>query len=215
MKKKIILIIITLTFLTVTECKAKHYPTGTTEIVDYARSQALSVVDKSFRGSWVISPEYANKIKENQEKLQKSFDSLAKVKIGSSSRDVRKTLKDPLEIRNNGQIWIYGTKKENGSYDNLTQVFFNENSQNVIGIITHDKNNIVENIGVNIGDSIEKLIDVYGEPVNEKDYIEDPANKHYLGLYYLYPSQGIGFLLGKDNETNELLVEGVLVFGKN
>ena len=83
------------------------------------------------------------------------------------------------------------------------------------GIISFNPKNIVEKIDVNIGDSIDKMISVYGEPVDEKDFIEDRFNEDYLGLYYLYPRAGVGFLIGKDKATKNLLVHGVLVFGKS
>ena len=84
----------------------------------------------------------------------------------------------------------------------------------MIGVISFNPKNVVENIGVNIGDPIDKMISAYGEPVDEKDFIEDPDNKDYLGLYYLYPRSGIGFLIGQDKATKNLLVHGVLVYGK-
>lgn len=196
-------------------CNAQNYPANTLDVISYAKSLSLSVVGTSFRGSWVVSPDYINKIKETSKNLQRTFNSLANVKIASSQRDVKKILKLPQEKRNNGQIWVYGTKNEDGSYEDLTEVFFNETQEHVTGVITFNKSNILENIGVNIGDSIEKLIDTFGEPINEKDFIEDPNNNHYLGLYYLYPANGIGFLIGQDKKSDELLIKGVLVFGKS
>jgi hypothetical protein len=179
-------------------------------VVNYARTLLLSIVDGNFRGSWVIDPEKKN-ITQN---IQKSFDSLAKVKIGSSSRDVKKALNSPQEVKNEGRLWIYGIQSEDGTYKDLLEVFFDEKTEHVIGVISFNPKNIIEKFGVGIGDSIDKMITVYGEPVDEKDFIEDPDNKDYLGLYYLYPRSGIGFLLGQDKATKNLLVQGVLVFGK-
>lgn len=204
------------TIIYINNCKAQNYPATTSDVVHYAQELSLSIVDTSFRGSWVIAPDHLSKIKENTKKLQKPFDSLANIKIGSSNREVRKALGNPVEKRNNGEIWIYGNKnKESGSYDSLIEVFFNSNLDQVIGVISFDKENLTENIAVNIGDPIEKVIDIYGEPVNEEDFIEDHDNKHYLGMYYLYPRTGIGFLIGQDKENNNLLIQGVLVFGKS
>ena len=191
----------------------RHKPASTSEVVNYARNLLLSIVDSNFRGSWVIDPESKDKIEKITQKMQKSFDSLAKVKIGSLPRQVRELLKDPIETRNNGKIWIYGLKNESGTYKELLEVFFDDKLQHVIGVISFNSKNIVENIGVNIGDPIDKMVSVYGEPVNEKDFIEDPDNKDYLGLYYLYPRSGIGFLIGQDKAAKNLLVQGVLVFG--
>lgn len=181
--------------------------TGST-VVNYARNLLYSVVDSNFRGSWVVDPGKSN------EKLQKTFYSLAQVKIGSSPKEVKSLLKEPIETRNNGKIWIYGLKKEDGTYKELLQVFLDDKLEHVIGVISFNPKNIVENIGINIGDPIDKMIAVYGDPVDEKDFIEDPDNKDYLGLYYLYPRSGIGFLIGQDKATKNLLVHGVLVYGK-
>jgi hypothetical protein len=153
-------------------------------------------------------------IRENSKKIQRSFNTLALIKTGDNPRNVRKILGNPLEKRGNGRIWIYGNRLQDGSYENLLEVFFDESEESVKGIISFDKNKVSEEFDINIGDSIDKLIDIYGEPVDEKDYIEDPDNKQYLGLYYLYPRSGIGFLIGQENKTNNLLVEGVFVFGK-
>lgn len=187
-------------------------PASSFTVVNYARNLLLSIVDGNFRGSWVIDPEKRDKIKlANQEK---SFDSLSNIKIGSSSRDVKKLLNTPQEIRNNGRLWIYGIPGNDGTYKDLLEVFFDEKAEHVVGVISFNQKNIVEKIGLNIGDSIDKMITIYGEPIDEKDFIEDPDNKDYLGLYYLYPKSGIGFLLGQDKTTKNLLVQGVLVFGK-
>ena len=192
----------------------RNKPASGFTVVNYARNLLLSIVDGNFRGSWVIDPEKKDKIRQSVQNLQKSFDSLAKVKIGSLPRDVRKILNPPLEVRNEGRIWIYGIKSEDGTYKDLLEVFFDEKTEHVVGVVSFSQKNIIEKIGVNIGDSIDKMITVYGEPVDEKDFIEDPDNKDYLGLYYLYPRSGIGFLLGQDKATKNLLVQGVLVFGK-
>ena len=199
-------------FSNITEQKNK--PASSLIVVNYAKNLLLSIVDGNFRGSWVIDPEKKNKIEQLTQNMQKSFDSLAKVKIGSLSRDVRKILNSPQEIRNDGRLWIYGTQSEDGTYKDLLEVFFDEKREHVIGVISFNPKSIIEKIGVTIGDSIDKMITVYGEPVDEKDFIEDPDNKDYLGLYYLYPRSGIGFLLGQDKTTKNLLVQGVLVFGK-
>ena len=210
------LLILLSMFVYINSCNAQNYPATTSDVVNYAKELSLSIVDKSFRGSWVIAPEHLNKINENTQKLQKSFNSLANIKIGTSEREVRKIIGNPSEKRNDGKIWIYGNKKgEDGSYNRLIEVFFNSDLDQVAGIISFDKENIVENIGVNIGDPIEKVIDIYGEPINEEDFVEDPDNKHYLGMYYLYPRAGIGFLIGQNKEDNNLLVQSILVFGKN
>ena len=212
---KITIIVILCSFLfnpafsNVTEQKNK--PASSFTVVNYARNLLLSIVDGNFRGSWVIDPEKKSKIEQLS---QKSFDSLAKVKIGSLQRDVRKALNNPQEVKNEGRLWIYGTLLEDGTYKDLTEVFFDEKAEHVIGVISFNQKNITEKIGVNIGDSIDKMITTYGEPVDEKDFIEDPDNKDYLGLYYLYPRSGIGFLLGQDKTTKNLLVQGVIVFGK-
>ncbi|OGI13385.1 MAG: hypothetical protein A3I68_01175 [Candidatus Melainabacteria bacterium RIFCSPLOWO2_02_FULL_35_15] len=215
---KILIIAVILSFLfnpvfsNITEQKNK--PASTFTVVNYARNLLLSIVDGNFRGSWVIDPEKRDKIEQSVQAMQKSFNSLAKVKIGSSQRDVRKILNSPQDVRNEGRLWIYGIQSEDGTYKDMLEVFFDEKAEHVIGIISFNSKNITEKIGVNIGDSIDKMIIVYGEPVDEKDFIEDPDNKDYLGLYYLYPRSGIGFLLGQDKTTKNLLVQGVLVFGK-
>ena len=184
-------------------------------VVNYARNLLLSIVDSNFRGSWVIDPEKRDKFEKLAQNIQKSFDSLAKVKIGSSPKEVRKILDSPKSIKNDGRLWLYGTQLEDGTYKDLLEVFFDEKTEHVISIISFNQKNITEKIGINIGDSIDKMITVYGEPVDEKDFIEDPDNKDYLGLYYLYPRSGVGFLLGQDKVTKNLLVQGVLVFGKS
>ncbi len=215
-------IVLTLTFFTNLPSRAalakKHRAATNQQVIDYARNLLLSVVDNNFRGSWVIDPENLEKVEKNTKKMPRSFEVLAKVKIGSLSRDVKQILNEPTEIRNlgktgkNGKTWIYGALQEDGTYEGLLEVFFDD-KEHVTGIITFNPKSVVENIGVNIGDSIDKMITVYGEPINEKDFIEDPDNKDYLGLYYLYPRSGIGFLIGQDKATNNLLVQGVLVFG--
>ena len=192
----------------------KHRPATNTTVVNYARNLLLSIVDSSFRGSWVIDPDNIDNIAKTSKKIEKSFDSLANIKIGTAARDVRKILNNPTEIRNNGKIWIYGTQAPDGTYDDLLEVFFNDKLEHVIGLISFNPKNIGEKIGVKIGDQIDKMIAAYGEPVDQKDFIEDPDNKEYLGLYYLYPKSGIGFLIGQDKTSNNLLVQGVLVFGK-
>ena len=184
-------------------------------VVNYARTLLLSIVESEFRGSWVIDSENLSKLEEKTRKLQKSFESLAQVKIGMSQKDVLKILKTPLERRNTGKVWVYGKLNDDGTYNGLTEVFFDGKGESVIAVISFDPNRIVENIGVNIGDQIDKMIAAYGEPVDEKDFIEDPDNKEYLGLYYLYPRSGIGFLIGQDKASKNLLVHGVLVYGKH
>ena len=192
----------------------KHKPATNSNVFNYARNLLLSIVDSNFRGSWVIDPENLDKIEQTSQKIQKSFEGLGKIKIGNTPLEVRKLLSNPTETRNNGKIWVYGSPMGDGTYKDLFQVFFDDKLERVIGVISFNPKNTVEKIGVSIGDSIDKMITVYGEPVDEKDFIEDPDNKDYLGLYYLYPRSGIGFLLGQDKATNNLLVQGVLVFGK-
>lgn len=196
-------------------CALSHKSASTQTVVTYARNLLYSIVDSNFRGSWVIDTTEADKVKQTTQKIQKSFNSLGNIKIGSSSRQIRELLKNPVEIKNNGKIWVYGTPKGNGTYEDLFEVFFDEKQDKVTGIISFNPKNIVEDIGVSVGDSIDKMISVYGEPVDEKDFIEDPDNKEYLGLYYLYPRSGIGFLVGQDKKSNDLLVYGVIVFGKS
>ena len=192
-----------------------HKAATTPTVVNYARNLLLSIVDTNFRGSWVIDPENWDNVAKSTQKIQKTFDTLGQIKIGNSPRVVKEILKNPVEVKNNGKIWIYGTSKESGTYQGLLEVFFDDKLEHVTGVISFNPKNIVENIGVSIGDSIDKMISVYGEPVDEKDFIEDPDNKNYLGLYYLYPRSGIGFLIGQDKATKNLLVHGVLVFGKS
>lgn len=189
----------------------KHKAASNLSVINYARGLLLTIVDDSFRGSWVVDAENQGTI---QKKSQKIFESLAKVKIGSNVLDVRKILSSPQEIKNNSRTWIYGLKQEDGTYKDLVEVFFDEKGEQVIGVLSFNPQSIVEKVGVTIGDTIDKMITVYGEPVDEKDFIEDPDNKDYLGLYYLYPRSGIGFLLGQDKSKKDLLVQGVLVFGK-
>ena len=223
MKKLICFFIISL-FITIASClfslakatstEQRHKPATSNNIVNYAKNILLSIVDTNFRESWVIDPENWSKVEEKTRKIQKSFDSLSKVKIGSTQRDVRKLLKNPADTRNNGKIWIYGIPHNDGTYEKLLEVFFDDKAEYVTAIISFDPQSIVENIGVDIGDPIDKMIALYGEPVDEKDFIEDPDNKDYLGLYYLYPRSGIGFLIGQNKATKNLSVQGVLVFGK-
>ncbi|MBI2996089.1 MAG: hypothetical protein HYY52_05220 [Candidatus Melainabacteria bacterium] len=185
-----------------------------TTVVNYARNLLLSIVDSNFRGSWVVDPENWDKEIKVREKVQKPFESLAKIKIGNTPREVKQRLSNPTEIKNKGKIWVYGKKLEDGTYLEPLEVFFDDKVEHVIGITSFNPKSIVENIGVNIGDPIDKVLSLYGEPVDEKDFIEDPDNKQYLGLYYLYPRSGIGFLIGQDKTKKNLLVQGVLVFGK-
>ena len=191
----------------------KHKAATNSTVISYARNLLLSIVDSNFRGSWVIDPKTLEKSSQIVEKIQKSFFSLAKVKIGSTPREVKELLHNPQETKNNGKIWIYGTLQPDGTYQGLFEVFFDDKQEHVIGIISFNQKNIVEKININIGDPLDKMIAVYGEPVDEKDFIEDPDNKDYLGLYYLYPRSNIGFLIGQDKATKNLLVQGVLVFG--
>ena len=184
-------------------------------VINYARNLLLTIVDNNFRGSWVIDPENWDKEQQTKKIKQRAFNSLAKVKIGNTQRQVKEILKDPKETKNNGKIWIYGIPNEDGTYKALTEVFFDDKAEHVIGVISFDPKNIVENIGVSIGDPIDKMILVYGEPVDEKDFIEDPDNKGYLGLYYLYPRSGIGFLIGQEKTSKNPSIHGVLVFGKS
>lgn len=188
-------------------------PATNSSVINYARNLLLTIVDSNFRGSWVIDPSEWERSAGIQ-KIQRSFNSLANIKIGSSQRDVKKSIDEPQETRNNGKIWIYGTKLSDGTYSGLLEVFFDDKLQHITGIISFNPKNIPQNVGVNIGDSIDKMISVYGEPVDEKDFIEDPDNKDYLGLYYLYPRSGIGFLIGQDKPSKDLLVHGIIVFGK-
>lgn len=190
----------------------KHRPATSLNIVNYARNLSLSVVDNNFRGSWVIDPE---KNAPTNVKLQKMFNTLAQIKIGSTTRDVNKVLGSPQEVKFNGKLWIYGKPAEDGTYKSLTQVFFDEKQEHVTAITSFNPKNIVESIGVVIGDPIDKMITIYGEPVDEKDFIEDQDNKDYLGMYYLYPRSGIGFLIGQDKGAKSPIVQGVIVFGNN
>ena len=193
----------------------KNKPANSLSVVNYSRNLLYSIVDSNFRGSWVIDPDSKNKIEEKTKKLQKSFESLAQVKIGSSPQEVKKILNNPIETRNNGKIWIYGIQNNDGTYSGLMQVFFDDKIEHVTGVTSFNSKNIVEDIGVSIGDDIGQVISVYGEPVDEKDFIEDPDNKDYLGLYYLYPRSGLGFLIGQDQSIKKnLIVKGVIVFGK-
>jgi len=188
-----------------------HKAATSSNVITYARNLSLSIVDSSFRGSWVIDPENWNKVTEN---TGRTFDSLAKVKIGSTPKEVKLDLGSPNEVKNNGKIWVYGIKTTDGTYKGLLEVFFDDKLSSVIGIISFNPKNIVEKIGVNIGDTIDKIISAYGEPVSEKDFIEDQDNKEILGMYYLYPRSGIGFLIGQDKTSKNLLVHGILVYGK-
>ena len=191
-----------------------HYPASSLSVINYSRGLLSSIVDEGFRGSWVIDPENKHKMEQKVKKVLGPFELLANVKIGSEAREVKKTLGTPKEIRLNGRIWVYGKPESNGTYSDLLQVFFNETREKVIGIVSFNPKDLDEQFGVKIGDPIEKMTSIYNEPVDEKDFIEDPDNKDYLGLYYLYPRSGVGFLLGQDKEKNNLLVQGVLVVGK-
>ncbi len=211
-----VLLLICVVFISFnTNCSAlnekKHRPASNLSVINYAKNLSLSIVDNNFRGSWVIDP---NK-EEKDVKILKTYNSLVQVKIGSSQKDVRKVLGSPQEVKNNGRIWVFGNPAENGTYTGLTQVFFDEKLGHVIGITSFNPKNIVESIGVTIGDPIDKIISAYGEVVDEKDFFEDPDNKEYLGLYYLYPRSGVGFLVGQEKGTKNLLVQGILVFGTN
>lgn len=220
MKKKmfnyIFLILFTSLFLSnssiAVSLEKKHRPATSLNTVNYAKNLSLSIVDNNFRGSWVIDPE---KNALNNIKLQKSFNTLAQVKIGSTARDVNKVLGTPQEVKFSGKLWIYGKPAEDGTYKSLTQVFFDDKQEHVTAITSFNPKNIVENIGVAIGDPIDKMITIYGEPVDEKDFIEDQDNKDYLGMYYLYPRAGIGFLIGQDKGAKSPIVQGVIVFGNN
>ena len=109
-------------FSSITELKNR--PSSSFTVVNYARNLLLSIVDSNFRDSWVIDPEKRDKIEQSTQNLQKSFDSLAKVKIGTSVRDVKKMLSSPQEVRNEGKLWIYGIPSEDGTYKDLLEVFF-------------------------------------------------------------------------------------------
>lgn len=220
MKKKIFNYILLILFISLflqnssiaTSAEKKNRPATSLNIVNYARNLSLSIVDSNFRGSWVIDPE---KGAPSNMKLQKSFNTLSQVKIGSSAREVNKVLGAPQEVKYNGKIWVYGKPIEDGTYKSLTQVFFDEKQEHVIAVTSFNPKNVVENIGVVIGDPIDKMITIYGEPVDEKDFIEDQDNKDYLGMYYLYPRSGIGFLIGQDKGAKSPIVQGVIVFGNN
>ena len=188
----------------------KHRPATSLNIVNYAKNLSLSIVDNNFRGSWVVDPE-----KNSPNKLQKIFNTLSQVKIGSTAKEVNKSLGSPQEVKLNGRLWLYGKQAEDGTYKSLTQVFFDEKQEHVTAITSFNQKNIIENIGVAIGDPIDKMITIYGEPVDEKDFIEDSDNKDYLGMYYLYPRSGIGFLVGQDKGAKSPIVQGVIVFGNN
>lgn len=202
-------------FLIFTPClayTANLKPASSLSVVTYARNLLNTIVDSSFRGSWVINPRELDKVQKTTQKIQKVFNSLANIKIGTNKREVKEILGTSAIQKNNGKIWIYGKPKQDGTYTDLLEVFFDD-KDNVTGIISFNPKSIVEDIGVNIGETLDKMISVYGEPTNEKDFIEDPDNKEYMGLYYLYPRSGIGFLVGQEKETKDLLVFGVLVFG--
>lgn len=191
----------------------KNNPSSNLQVVNYVNELLDSFVDSNFRGSWVIDPQSAEQIKKNTKRIKKIFSGISKVKIGYAERDVKVVLGNPVEKRSKGRIWIYGKPLENGSYEDLIQIFFSEGGK-VLGIISHSPSTISEDIAVNIGDPIEKVINSYGEPEDEKDYFEDPDNKQYLGMYYLYPKSGIGFLIGQNDKNNNLSVQGVIIFGK-
>lgn len=192
----------------------KNYPCNSTKVVTYAKGLLNSIVDTNFRGSWVVDPDNVEKMKKDTKKMQKIISGLGSINIGDTPRDVRKMLSTPIVKKNKGKIWIYGEKNEDGSFEGLYQVFFDDNLQAVTGIISFNEEDVDEEIGISIGDPIESIIDQYGEPVDEKDYIEDPDNKHYLGMYYLYPRSGVGFLIGQNSGSEDLSVKGVIVFGK-
>ena len=158
----------------------KNKPATSPLVVNHAKSLLLTIVDSNFRGSWVIDPENWEKIEEKTKQMQKPFTSLSKVKLGYTQQKVRETLKNPQETRNGGKIWVYGTQNGDGTYNNLLEVFFDDRTNQVIGIITFDPKNTEESLGVNIGDNIDKMISVYGEPESENDFIEDQDNKDYL-----------------------------------
>lgn len=187
----------------------KHRPASNLNVVNYARNLTLSIVDTNFRGSWVVDPE---KNEKSPLKVQKVITSLSKVKIGQAPREVKKTLGNPVEVRGNGKIWVYGTL-EDGLYKGLTQIFFDDKQDHVIAVTSFNPKNIVESIGVSVGDPIDKMISVYGEPVDENDFIEDQDNKEHLGMYYLYPRSGVGFFIGQDKGSKNPLVQGIIVFG--
>lgn len=215
MKKACLVLLVIVCFSFNQAFALSHKPASSQSVITYARNLLYSIVDSNFRGTWVIDTNEIDKVKKTTSKIQKSFNSLANIKVSSSSTEIREILKNPKETKNNGKIWIYGTKKADGTYDDLLEVFFDDKQDKVTGIISFNPKNIVEGIGVNVGDPIDKMISVYGEPIDEKDFIEDPDNKEYLGLYYLYPRSGIGFLVGEDKASKNLLVYGVLVFGKS
>ena len=219
LKKWALFLILALLFLTNSGLvysaipEQKHKAATSSTVVSYARNLLLTIVDANFRGSWVIDTKSLEKASEIPKNIQKSFNSLGKVKIGSTPKQVRELLQNPQEIKNNGKIWIYGISQGDGTYQGLFEVFFDDKQEHVIGVLSFTQKNIAEKTDVNIGDPIDKMIAIYGEPVDEKDFIEDPDNKDYLGLYYLYPRSNIGFLIGQDKTTKNLLVQGVLVFG--
>jgi len=212
--KKSILVLLIITFVMNSSCFAasekRYRPASSLSVVNYARNLTLSIIDTNFRGSWVVTPE------ENEQthiKLQRVISSLSQVKIGQTLREVKKILGNPIEVKGNGRILLYGLRNEDGSYKDLTQVFLNEKQERVIAVTSFNPKNIVESIGVSIGDPIDRMISVYGEPVDEKDFIEDHDNKEYLGMYYLYPRSGIGFLIGQNKGTKNPIVQGILIFG--
>ena len=202
-------------FLTLSaSAEVSHRPASDAHIVSYAKNLLLTIVDNNFRGSWVVDPENWDKVAENTKKAQRSFDVLGKIKIGYTQGQVREILGKPQETKNNKKIWIYGSPLQEGTYAELFEVFYDDKLK-ATGIISFNPKDIPDKVGVNIGTPIEKIISIYGEPIDEKDFIEDPDNKDCLGLYYLYPRSGIGFLVGQDKVTKNLSVEGVLVFGKS
>jgi hypothetical protein len=212
--KKSIMVLLIIAFVIIPSCFAasekRYRPASNLNVVNYARNLTLSIIDTNFRGSWVVNPE------ENEQshiKAQRVISSLSQVKIGKTLREVKKILGNPSEVKGNGRILLYGLRNEDGSYKDLTQIFLDEKLQRVIAVTSFNPKNIVENIGVSIGDPIDRIISVYGEPVDEKDFIEDQDNKDYLGMYYLYPRSGIGFLIGQNKGTKNPIVQGILVFG--
>ena len=212
--KKSLIVLLIIAFTVNSNCFAlsekKLRPASNFNVVNYARNLTLSIVDTNFRGSWVVDSE---KSEEAHTKVQKVINTLSQVKIGQAPRDVKKILGNPVETKGNGRIWLYGLKNDGGLYKGLTQVFFNEKQERVIAVISFNPKNMVESTGVSIGDPIDKMVSVYGEPVDEKDFIEDQDNKECLGMYYLYPRSGIGFLVGQDKGTKNPVVQGTLIFG--
>lgn len=210
----IFLVVVSFIF-TLTPCLAQdmsHKAASSLSVVTYARNLLNTIVDSEFRGSWVINPKELEKVQKTTQIIRKSFNSLNNIKVGASKREVKEILGNPVSEKINSKIWIYGKPKQDGTYIELLEVFFDDKDK-VTSIISFIPKSVVEDIGVNIGDKLDKIIAAYGEPASEKDFIEDPDNKEFMGLYYLYPRSGVGFLIGQEKETRELLVYGILVFG--